>query len=56
MLGIESTSIWLAYVLSIISTIGCVVYGIFTWNKGEEGITPDDRQWLQEEKELEKEL
>lgn len=56
MLGIESTSIGLAYILSILSAIGCVIYGICFWNKGAEEINIDDKQWVKEEKELEKEL
>lgn len=33
MLGIEGTGVVLAYLLSILSTLICVVYGIVNWNK-----------------------
>ena len=56
MLGIESTSIGLAYILSILSAIGCVIYGICFWNKGAEEINIDDKKWVKEEKELEKDM
>jgi uncharacterized membrane protein YidH (DUF202 family) len=36
MFGINDPWIWGAYILCILSTILCVVYGILNWNKGEE--------------------
>ncbi|ADI74380.1 conserved hypothetical protein [Methanohalobium evestigatum Z-7303] len=36
MLGIEDPYILLAYILSFLSAIGCVIYGIFNWNKEED--------------------
>lgn len=56
MFGIDAPSIWLAYLLCILSALLCVVYGLFNWNRGREEISPEDRLWLEEEKELEKEL
>jgi len=56
MFGIESTSIWLAYLLCILSAILCVIYGIANWNKGAEDVKPEDKVWLKEEQELEQEL
>ena len=57
MFGIEAPSIWLAYLLCIASTILCVIYGLFSWNKGGiSEIDKEDKVWLEEEKELEKEL
>ena len=35
MLGIEDISIVGAVVLSLVSMVGCIVYGIVNWNKGE---------------------
>ncbi len=35
MLGIEDISIVGALVLSLVSMVGCIVYGIVNWNKGE---------------------
>lgn len=49
-LGIESPSVWLAYVLSVASAAVCVVYGILTWNKGDEPPHQEEMDWAKEEK------
>lgn len=49
-LGIESPSVWLAYVLSLASAAVCVGYGIVNWNKGEEPVQKEDVDWAKEEK------
>lgn len=49
-LGIESPAVWLAYVLSLLSAVACVVYGIVNWNKGEEPVKKEDVDWAKEEK------
>lgn len=36
MLGIPDASIWLAYILCILSAGACVAYGLVNWNKGAE--------------------
>lgn len=51
MLGIKDGWVLAAYVLSILSTLLCVVYGLINWNKGEEPVKPEDMQWAKEEKE-----
>lgn len=33
-LGIPDMGIWAAYLLSVFSTLLCVVYGLVNWNKG----------------------
>ena len=52
MFGIGDFSVSLAYILCILSTILCVVYGIINWNKGEpdEEDLSDTSKW--EEKEI----
>jgi hypothetical protein len=50
MLGIESPSVWLAYVLSIAGAVLCVGYGLVNWNKGEEPVKKEDVDWAKEEK------
>ncbi len=53
MLGIQDFWIWSAYLLCILSTVLCVVYGAITWNKdGEEFPTKDDVEWAREEDKL----
>ena len=49
-LGIESPSVWLAYVLSLGGAVLCVVYGIANWDKGEEPVQKEDMDWAKEEK------
>lgn len=34
-LGIEDPWIWSVYILTILSTLLCIVYGIINWNKGD---------------------
>ena len=51
MLGIEDNWVVLAYVLCILSTLVCVIYGILNWNKGDEPVLQEDVDWAQEEKE-----
>ena len=36
MLGIPDFWVWSAYVLCILSTAACVVYGVRNWNKDGE--------------------
>ena len=36
MLGIPDFGIWSAYVLSILSAVACVAYGLYNWNRGGE--------------------
>jgi hypothetical protein len=47
----------LAFWLTILSTLLCIVYGIINWNKGDE--ESNDillKKWAKEEKELNEEL
>ncbi|MEA1984964.1 MAG: hypothetical protein U9N13_04865 [Euryarchaeota archaeon] len=43
MLGIDDPQIWIAYILCIISAIGCVAYGLLKWNDGDD---QEDEEWL----------
>ena len=56
MFGIEAPSIWVAYLLCLLSALLCVVYGITHWNKGAEEVEKRDKTWLQDEKKVEREL
>jgi flagellar basal body-associated protein FliL len=58
-LGIPDPSIWIAYLLLIILTLLCVVYGIVMWNKeGDISVeeAQEEKQWSREEIELEEEV
>lgn len=51
LLGIPDKWVWLGYVLCILSTLLCVVYGLVNWNKGDEPVKQEDVDWAKEEKE-----
>ena len=55
-LGIEDFWVFLAYLLSILSAILCMVYGMLTWNKGDEPVMREDLTWAQEEQREEAEI
>lgn len=50
MMGLPDLGIWSVYMLCILSTLACVVYGLYNWNRGGE----DETGQIQEEKEWEK--
>ncbi len=50
MLGIPDPWIWGAFLLCVLSTAACVVYGALNWNKGAE----NEQTQIQEEKNREK--
>ena len=56
MLGIDDPYVMLVYLLCIASTILCVVYGLITWNRGEEEVHEEDVRWAEDEKKIEEEL
>lgn len=55
-LGIPDPWVWGAYILCILSTLLCVVYGVLYWNKGdedEEEQIKEEMEWHKKEKEME---
>ena len=56
MFGLPDPWIWSAYLLCILSALLCVIYGLMNWNKGEEPTTPDDQQWMEEERKIDEEF
>jgi hypothetical protein len=58
MLGIQDPWVWLGYVLSILSALLCVFWGILKWNWDEPAEEPKDevKHWVAEEKKVEEEL
>lgn len=59
MLGLNDPWILLAYLLCILSTIACIVYGIINWNKGAENETieiSEEAQWEETESKIEETL
>jgi len=53
MLGFADPWVGVAYILCVLSTILCIIYGIANWNKGEERVTRRDKTWAKEEEEIE---
>lgn len=55
MLGIQDIWVFLGYMLSILSALACVVYGIINWNKGaekEKEQVKEELDWEEEEREI----
>jgi len=50
MLGLQDFGVASAYMLTILSAIGCVVYGVVNWNRPKE----DESEELREEAAWEK--
>jgi hypothetical protein len=50
MLGIPDFWIWGAYVLCILSTVACIVYGLYNWNRGGENEPAEIEEEIQWEK------
>jgi len=51
-LGLTDPWIIAVYLLCILSTLLCVVYGAIMWNKGDEEVTNNDKQWAEKEEEI----
>ncbi|MCF7957515.1 MAG: hypothetical protein K9M57_03595 [Phycisphaerae bacterium] len=56
MLGIEDKYVSAAYVLCLLSTVLCVVYGLINWNRGGDEISQEDVEWAADEKKIEEEM
>jgi hypothetical protein len=56
MLGIQDRWVSLVFVLCVLSTVLCVVYGFFAWNKGATEIKSEDKRWAAEEDKVEEKL
>jgi len=56
MFGIDDSLVSLVYLLCIASSLLCVLYGVFTWNRGDEPAGEEGVRWAREEKQVEEEL
>ncbi len=59
MLGIDDGWIAAAYLLCILSTLLCVVYGLINWNRGaeaEEEQIKEETGWEEKEQKIEETL
>ena len=59
MLGLGDFWVSSVFILLILSTLLCVVYGAMNWNKGgedDEILIEEEKKWDKEEKEMEENL
>lgn len=59
LLGLKDPVIFLAYLLTVLSSVGCVVYGVINWNKGAAHETEEikeEAEWEKDEKKIEDNL
>ena len=59
MFGLSDAGISVVYLLCILSTLLCVIYGVLNWNKGynkEADEIDEELKWEQKEKEIEETL
>lgn len=59
MLGLGGFWVSSVFILMILSTLLCVVYGAINWNKGgidDEVIVEEEKQWEKDEEEMEEKL
>ncbi|MDD5455929.1 MAG: hypothetical protein PHV30_02715 [Candidatus Margulisbacteria bacterium] len=55
MLGLKDPVIFWAYLLTILSALLCVIYGILNWNKGAENEgkeMDEEKKWEKKDKEI----
>jgi hypothetical protein len=58
MFGIEDPGIYWAYILTVLSSLICIAYGIMYWNKGaiQQDDLKESEKWEREEDELNENL
>lgn len=58
MLGLEGIMVPLGMILTLLSTLLCIIYGIRNWNKGyiTEQELAQEKKWQQEETKVEENL
>lgn len=59
MFGLQNFGVLAAYLLCILSTVACVIYGAVNWNKGGSDVEEQKEKavkWIEEEVEIEEKL
>lgn len=58
MFGLEGFGVIVGFVLTLLSTLICIIYGAKNWNRGhlEENEEHRKQVWLEEEQDLEEQL
>ena len=52
MFGIADPWIAIVYLLCILSSLLCIIYGLINWNKGGEKIEEETAKWAKKEDEI----
>lgn len=55
-LGIKDPWVLAAYLLCVASALLCVIYGLATWNRGDDSLHKEDVDWAAEERQIEEDL
>ena len=55
-LGLKDPYIIAVVLLCLGSAVLCVIYGLLTWNRGQESLQQEDIQWAAEEEKVEEKL
>ena len=56
MFGLGDTAVSAGFLLTILSSLLCIIYGIIVWNKPEEVSEEEireEKEWAEEEKKIE---
>jgi hypothetical protein len=56
MLGLQDKWVVLVYILCVASTLLCLIYGFFAWNKGDDSVKAEDVKWVKEEEKVEEDI
>jgi hypothetical protein len=59
MLGIHDPSIYLGYLLAVLSLVACIWYGAKNWNKGsepDEAQLKEDLDWEEKDEKIKEQL
>ncbi|MCD6408540.1 hypothetical protein J7L87_05785 [bacterium] len=57
MFGLGDAAVSTGFLLTILSSLLCIIYGIIIWNKPEEEVSEEEireeKEWAEEEKRIE---
>ncbi|MCF7854948.1 MAG: hypothetical protein K9N51_09125 [Candidatus Pacebacteria bacterium] len=56
MLGMDDPWVAAAYILCVLSSLACVIYGALNWNKDGDTLAADDQTWAEDEDKFEEEF
>ncbi len=56
MMGMGDPWVAAAYILCILSSLACIIYGALNWNRGGDMVDADDQTWAKDEDKFEEEF